>query len=163
MPSRSEDQPSSDSTPQRKKRRAPRGGPTRAELKKFREALVDLSAEIQKSSQKLADEALKGSGQDFSVDHMADHGTDNYDQDLSLSLLEGETELLREVQHAISKIDGREELPFGLCENCADEQPPEGSPKRCGTCPWIPTGRLDAVPYARQCVVQQELEEEGQA
>ena len=163
MPSRSEDQPSSDATASRKKRRFPRGGPTKAELKKFREALVDLRTELLKSSSKLADEALKGSGQDFSVDHMADHGTDNFEQDFSLSLLEGETKLLRNIQHAIDKIDGKAELPYGLCENCADEEPPEGSPQRCGTCPWIVSGRLAAVPYARRCVVQQELEEEGQA
>ena len=164
MPSRSEDKPSNASAaPRQKRRRFPRGGPTKAELKKFREALVVLRADILKSSRKLADEALKGSGQDFSVDHMADHGTDNFEQDFSLSLLEGETELFRDIQHAIDKIDGREELPFGLCENCADEQPAEDSPERCGACPWIAKGRLEAVPYARQCVVQQELEEEGRA
>ena len=112
MPSRSEDPPSSPSAASGKKRRRfPKGGPTKAELKKFREALLVLRTEILKSSSKLADEALKGSGQDFSVDHMADHGTDNFEQDFSLSLLEGETELFRDIQHAIDKIDGREELP----------------------------------------------------
>lgn len=132
-------------------------------MKKLREALLVLRASILESSRKLADEALKGSGQDFSVDHMADHGTDNFEQDFSLSLLEGETELFREIQRAIDKIDGKGDLPYALCENCADEQPAEDSPERCGTCPWIPLGRLEAVPYARLCVVQQELEEEGQA
>ena len=164
MPSRSEDKPASASaTPKKKRRRFPRGGPTKAELKKLREALVVLRTSILKSSRKLADEALKGSGQDFSVDHMADHGTDNFEQDFSLSLLEGETELFRDIQHAIDKIDGKEDLPYGLCENCVDEQPAEDSDERCGTCPWIAKGRLEAVPYARLCVVQQELEEEGRA
>ena len=164
MPSRSEDPPSSPPAASgRKGRRFPKGGPTKAELKKYREALLVLRTEILKSSSKLADEALKGSGQDFSVDHMADHGTDNFEQDFSLSLLEGETELFRDIQHAIDKIDGREEYPYGLCESCAEEQPPEGDPSRCGGCPWIAKGRLRAVPYARLCVVQQELEEEGRA
>ncbi len=90
---------------------------------------------------------------------MADHGTDNFEQDFSLSLLEGEAELFRDIQHAIDKLDGQGEFPFGLCENCADEQPAEGSDERCGACPWITKGRLEAVPYARLCVVQQEIEE----
>ena len=82
MPSRSEDKPSSASAaPKKTRRRFPRGGPTKAELKKWREALVELRTNILRSSRKLADEALKGSGQDFSVDHMADHGTDNFEQD----------------------------------------------------------------------------------
>jgi DnaK suppressor protein len=147
--------------PRRKRRRYPKGGPTRAELKKLREKLLGLRATILRSSKNLADEALKGSGQDYSVDHMADHGTDNFDQDFSLSLLEGEAELFRDIQHALDKIDGQGELPYGICENCSDEQPEEGSDERCGTCPWIAKGRLEAVPYARLCVVQQEIEEEG--
>ena len=164
MTPRSDDaQSGSPARPARKRRRWPKGGPTKAELKKFREALLKLRAEILKSSRNLADEALKGSGQDFSVDHMADHGTDNFEQDFSLSLLEGETQLFRDIQDAIDKIDGRGELPYGLCETCAEEPPPEGAEDRCGTCPWIAKGRLEAVPYARLCVIRQEIEEEGQA
>ncbi len=141
------------------RRRWPKGGPTKAELRRYRDALLHLRARILQSSQKLADEALKSSGQDYSVDHMADHGTDNFDQDFSLALLEGESELYRDIMDALDKIDGRGELPYGLCEACADAQPVEGSPDRCPTCPWIAKGRLDAVPYARLCVVQKELEE----
>jgi len=164
MPSRDENTPpSTPAKPRRKRPRAPKGGPTKADLKRYREALLKLRANILHSSRKLADEALKSSGQDFSVDHMADHGTDNFDQDFSLALLEGETELFRDIQDALDKIDGRGDLPYGLCENCADEQPPPGSAARCGTCPWIAKGRLEAVPYARLCVVQKEIEEEGGA
>ena len=159
MPSRSEDSPSSASgAPKKTRRRFPRGGPTKAELKKWREELIELRTNILRSSRKLADEALKGSGQDFSVDHMADHGTDNFEQDFSLSLLEGETELFREIQHAIEKIEGQGDLPFGLCETCAEEAQEDGESN-----PWIAKGRLDAVPYARLCIPHQEREEEGQA
>lgn len=164
MPSQNENRPRSTSAKsQPKRRRVPKGGPTKADLRRFKEVLLRLRANILRSSQKLADEALKSSGQDFSVDHMADHGTDNFDQDFSLALLEGETELFRDIQDALDKIDGRADLPYGMCENCADEQPPDGSPQRCATCPWIPNGRLEAVPYARLCVTQKEIEEEGGA
>jgi RNA polymerase-binding transcription factor DksA len=165
MPSRSEKKPS-DTTPapkKRKRRSWPKGGPTKAEVKKFHEALLEQRAEIIRSSRGLEGEALKSSGQDFSVDHMADHGTDNFEQDIALSLLQGGTRLFREIQRALEKTAGEGNLPYGLCEACAEEQPPEGDENRCPTCPWIPKGRLEAVPYARLCVVQQELAEEGGA
>ncbi|MHC5009977.1 MAG: TraR/DksA family transcriptional regulator [Planctomycetota bacterium] len=141
-----------------KKRRFPKGGPTKADLKRYKAELLRLRVEILRSSKHLADEALKGSGQDFSVDHMADHGTDNFEQDFSLSLLEGESELFRDIQDALEKIEGRGELPYGLCEDCAENDDTNGEVVPVG--PWIPKGRLEAVPYARLCVAHQEIEEQ---
>jgi DnaK suppressor protein len=139
-------------------KRLPKGGPTKVELKRYRTALLEMRAGILRSSRNLADEALKGSGQDFSVDHMADHGTDNFEQDFSLSLLEGETELIRDIEDAVRKIDGKGELPFGLCERCGDEL--RETERSISETPWIPKGRLDVLPYARLCVLHQEREEE---
>jgi DnaK suppressor protein len=137
--------------------KVPKGGPTKPELKRYRQLLLDARREALRSSQGLADEALKASGQDFSVDHMADHGTDNFDQDFSLSLLEGESELVRDIDDAIAKIDGRSDLPYGLCETCADEIADRGESTTPD--PWIAKGRLDALPYARLCVPHQERQE----
>ncbi|MFV1958361.1 MAG: TraR/DksA family transcriptional regulator [Planctomycetota bacterium] len=161
MPTKKPERAAEQPAPRRRKRRRfPKGGPTKAEVRKYREALIELQRGILRSSRNLADEALKESGQDFSFEHMADHGTDNFEQDVALSLLEGEHALLQETQRALAKIDGRADLPYGICEKCADEEPPEGSEHRCPTCPWIAKARLRAVPYARLCVVQQELEEQ---
>jgi DnaK suppressor protein len=138
-------------------KKLPKGGPGKPDLKRYRAILVTLQEKLSRSSRNLADEALKASGQDFSVDHMADHGTDNFEQDFSLKLLEGETEVMRDIEDAIAKIDGRRDLPFGLCEGCADDvlaRGPEAVPA-----PWIPKGRLDVLPYARLCVNHQEREE----
>lgn len=150
-----------------RRRRFPKGGPTKTELKGFRETLLGLRAGILRSSQNLADEVLKGSGQDFSVDHMADHGTDNFDQEFSLALLEGETEIIRDIDDALQKIDGKGELPYGACETCAEDEAPDeegGSADGANArWPWIVKGRLRAVPYARLCVGHKEREEEGQA
>jgi RNA polymerase-binding transcription factor DksA len=140
-------------------RALPKNPLTKPDLKRYRGILLQMREKILRSSRNLADEALKASGQDFSVDHMADHGTDNFDQDFSLALLEGETELMRDVESAISKIDGKEELPFGLCEGCADDAESDGP--AAAPNPWIPKGRLDVLPYARLCVVHQEREEGG--
>jgi RNA polymerase-binding transcription factor DksA len=161
MPPRKKEPEPTRSGPVRSRVKKPKGGPTKTDLKRYRALLIGLRTRLVQSSRNLADEALKGSGQDYSIEHMADHGTDNFDQSFTLSLLEGETEILREIDDAIAKIDGEGELPFGLCENCAEAQPPEGSAHRCPTCPWIAKGRLDAVPYARLCVAQKEIEEEA--
>lgn len=136
----------------RKRRRLPRGGPTKAVQKKLRATLLAMRAAILRSNQHLAEEALKGSGQDASLDHMADHGSDNFDQDFSLALLEGESELLQAVEDAIEKIDGKHDLPYGACEACLEEE--TWDPERAQ--PWIPVGRLEVLPYARLCVVHQE-------
>ncbi len=142
-----------------KPRKWPKSPFTKAELKKYRQLLDDLRSGQVRTSKDLAREALKGSGQDFSVDHMADHGTDNFEQDFTLGLLEGKTETLRDVEDALAKIDGRGEMPFGLCEGCADLDE-SAWPRGCETCPWIPKGRLDVVPYARLCIRRQEEAED---
>lgn len=135
----------------------PPGGPDAATQARLREVLLRMRAQLLRSNSDLVGEALKGSGQDFSIDHMADHASDNAEQEIAISLLEGETVILEAIEDAIRKIDGNHELPFGLCEACALEGPwDEDSPS-----PWIPTGRLDAVPYARLCVAHQEEQEEN--
>jgi RNA polymerase-binding transcription factor DksA len=135
-----------------------KGGPTKADLKRYREVLATRLRELSTSSKELAAEALQTSGGEFSVDHMADHGSDNYEQDFNLKLLEGEAEQLTDIRDAIAKIDGTAELPFGLCEACADDER-----HLCDTCPWIPPTRLDALPHARLCVQMKEREESRQA
>jgi len=135
----------------------PRGGPSEAEKELLRSKLLSQRSELGRSSKDLADEALKNSGQDFKLDHMADYGSDNFEQEMSISLLEEEAELLNEIDYAIRKIDGQEEPPYGVCEECLVQG---WDDDELG--PWIPTGRLDFVPYARLCVRHQE-EQEGDA
>ena len=135
-------------------RKWPKGGPTKPELKHYRDRLLEMRRTLLSSSKELAAEALKSSGQDFSVDHMADNGSDNYEQDFSLKLLEGESEQLADIREALMKIDGKVETPFGICEACADEDQ-----KLCETCPWIPPSRLEVLPHARLCVQTKEIEE----
>jgi RNA polymerase-binding transcription factor DksA len=140
-------------------RKWPKGGPTKADLKRYRQMLEELRTGQARDSRELAQEALKASGQDFSVDHMADHGTDNFEQDFTLGLLEGKTEALRDVDEAIAKIDGKSDLPFGLCESCAERDERVWERRGDGS-PWIQKPRLDVVPYARLCLRCQEAEED---
>ena len=115
----------------------PRGGPDAADKARLRNQLLGMRTQLARSSSDLADEALKGSGQDFKVDHMADYGSDNFEQDMSLSLLEGEAELLEAIETAIRKIDGSEEPAYGLCEACVRQG--GGWDAETGA-PWIPRG-----------------------
>ena len=143
-----------DAAEAREPRKYPKGGPTKVDLKRYREKLLEMCRTLLTSSKELAAETLKSSGQDFSVDHMADHGSDNYEQDFSLKLLEGESRQLAEIRDALMKIDGKLDPPFGICEACGD-----GEQTLCETCPWIPPSRLDVLPHARLCVQTKEIEE----
>jgi len=138
------------------KNASPLDAATRASL---RQKLLDMRAELLQSSTDLAEEALKKSGQDFSVDHMADHGSDNAEQAISISLLEGETEILVAIEKALAKLDGKAQPAYGQCEVCVKQ----GLSSAATGAPWIPTARLEAVPYATLCVPHQEAEEGGDA
>ena len=114
------------------------------ELKKFKDALLHLREVLTGDVKALETEALKESEQDFSVDHMADHGSDNFDQEFNLGLIENAEETVREINDAIERIN---ESTFGICEGC--ERP-------------IAKPRLQAIPYARFCVDCQRTAERRQ-
>ena len=74
--------------------------------------------------------------------HLADLGTDAFDQEMTLGRMESESDELQEIQEALDRIkDGS----FGLCETCGKS---------------IPKSRLKAIPYTRLCVACK-MKEEG--
>jgi RNA polymerase-binding protein DksA len=97
----------------------------------------------------IEDEALKKSRLDASGDlssmpiHMADIGTDNYEQEFSLNLLDSERKMLREIIEALQRI---EEGTFGICEVTGRA---------------ISKERLEARPWARYCIEYARLVEKG--
>ena len=75
--------------------------------------------------------------------HMADMGTDNYEQEFTLGLVEKERGLLRELNRALAKIqDGT----YGICE---------------GTGKPINRPRLEAQPWARFSIEYARMMERG--
>lgn len=68
--------------------------------------------------------------------HVADHGTDSYDQEMDTVLAERASRELEEIDEALHRFYEQPER-FGLCENT-------GEP--------IPMERLELVPWARTCV-----------
>jgi RNA polymerase-binding protein DksA len=115
-----------------------------ADLDHFRQKLVDRRRRILASVASLESEALKATDQDFSVDHMADHGSDNFEQDFTLALVESERRELFEIDQALERI---RQGTYGVCEGTGK---PIGRP------------RLEAIPYARYSVEYQRRIEAGE-
>jgi RNA polymerase-binding protein DksA len=114
---------------------------TPQQLDHFRELLTTRRARLLGDLSLMQDEALKVTAQDNSSDSVADTGTDNYEQDFTLGLIESEEALAREVDQALVRI---EQDAFGVCESC---QTP------------IPLARLEILPFARYCVECQQKRE----
>lgn len=107
------------------------------ELEHFRELLLAKRRELVGDMSSMEREALRSaSGSNLSnlSLHMADMGTDNYEQEFTLGLVEKDRGLLREINQALAKIqDGT----YGLCE---------------GTGKPISKARLEAQPWAKYSI-----------
>jgi len=121
----------------------------KAELEQYRKRLRALRARLSGDVEQLADEALSRSRQDTTGDlssvpiHMADIGTDNFEQDFTLSLLESEEATLEKIEAALARI---EEGTYGQCLDCGAA---------------IPRQRLQAIPYVEYCVECAKKQEQG--
>jgi DnaK suppressor protein len=118
---------------------------TKPDFTLHRERLLALRARLQGDMTQMEDNALnKDHNNTTSMpNHMAELGSGNFDQELTLSLLGGEKEALDQIQAAIERI---EDGSYGQCEECGVK---------------IPASRLDAIPYAAQCVRCASQREEG--
>ena len=76
--------------------------------------------------------------------HMADIGTDAFEQEFTLTLMENEEDTLELVEEALARI---RQKTFGPCVEC------EGI---------IPKNRLEALPYAPTCIRCAERLEQNQ-
>lgn len=112
----------------------------KTEMKPFKERLLALRARLRGDVTAMARAALHKTRTESSGDlssmpiHMADLGSDNYEQEFTLSLMENEEETLEHIEAALERI---EEGVYGLCLEC------EGR---------IPKARLNAIPYTPHCV-----------
>ena len=122
---------------------------SKEELAAFRTQLQQHLELVQDNLNALAGDNLKRSPQDATGDisshstHMADHGTDNFDRELALSLASSRQDSLYDIEDAIRRID---EGSYGACEAC-------GGP--------IERPRLRALPFAKKCMTCQNAAERG--
>lgn len=134
--------------------------PTKTEVKKYRDLLLKNLGVLRGDVGSLKDEALRASEQDASVDHLADQGTDNYDQGFLLGLIENEEETIQLMEEALERAEGQGEYPFGACARCFEIAEEEKAAKKGKKIePWIPKERLEYIPWARYCVFHQEEQE----
>jgi RNA polymerase-binding protein DksA len=122
---------------------------TSTNMKHFKQILLEKRREILNNVNEIEGEALKKSRMDASGDlssmpiHMADIGTDNYEQEFALGLMDSERKLLREIDEALERIEKR---TYGTCQ---------------GTGKPIPKARLEAQPWAKYCVEYARMLEQG--
>ena len=122
---------------------------TAAEIEHFKEMLWAKRAELIGDVNYMENEALRKSRLDATGDlssmpiHMADLGTDNFEQEFALGLMDSERKLLDEIHDALRRIDHGN---FGICD---------------GTGKPIAKARLEACPWARYSIEYATMVEQG--
>ena len=118
---------------------------TSAELRKFNAILLAKRNEILGNVTCMEAETLYRQRSDLSnlPIHMADVGSDNFEIENTLGLVDSERKLISEIDAALERIENG---TYGICEG-------SGKP--------IPRARLEAIPWARYCVEYAVLLEKG--
>ena len=122
---------------------------SKSELKEFRRLLLEKRVNLVGDMNGAENESLRTSRQEGTGDlsnlptHPADVGTDNYEQEFTLGLLESERILLAEIDGALDRIEAG---MFGIC---------------IGTHKPIRKPRLRARPWAKYCIEYARLVEKG--
>ena len=127
------------------KKEVDKNGLTPAEIRRCKALLLAKLNEILNNVICMEEETLRRPRTDLSSMpiHMADMGTDTYEVENTLGLMNSERKLLLEIQDAVGRI---EDGTYGICEG-------DGS--------LIPKARLRAIPWARYCVACAVLSEKG--
>jgi RNA polymerase-binding protein DksA len=119
------------------------------EIDQFRKILLEKRRLLTGDVTALEKAALHESRQDASGDlskvplDMADVGSDNYEQEFNLGLIETEQATLTEIDEALERIEKRQ---FGKCVGCGG---------------LIPRARLKVKPHAKYCIECKRREEKG--
>ena len=122
---------------------------TAEQVEQFKAILLEKRREIVGDVNTIQDEALKQSRLDANGDlssmpiHMADLGSDNFEQEFALDLVDTEKKMLHRIDQALQRI---EESTYGICQ---------------GTGKAIAKARLKAKPWARYCVKYARKIEQG--
>lgn len=119
----------------------------KADMKVFRDQLIDIRARLRGDVTSMTHAALRKSGGEGSESsmpiHMAELGSDNFDQEFTLSLLANEEDRLGMIEMALQRI---EDGQYGSCEECGGA---------------IAKTRLTALPYTPVCIKCAESRDNG--
>jgi len=116
-----------------------------ADLKKYEDILLAKRAEILGNVSSMKENSISNNRSDLSKVpfHMADAGSDNYEMENTLGLMDEEIRILKEIDAALVRM---ERGTYGICDGSGDP---------------IPKARLNAIPWARFTVQFKELLEKG--
>ena len=119
----------------------------RQELDEYRVLLEILRARLRGDMSQLTSDALgsdreEGSTESKSPTHMAELGSEAFEQDFALSLVENEQETLDEIAEALERIKNG---TYGLCQMCLESG-------KSATQAAIPKARMRVIPFARNCI-----------
>ncbi len=120
------------------------------ELETFKQLLLDKRAELSGDVRNLSRDTLghrtsRGSSHSSMPIHMADLGSDNWEHEFTLGLIENEQDRIREIDDALERIRNR---TYGVC---------------LATHRRISKARLRAKPWAKFCIEHARALEEGRA
>jgi RNA polymerase-binding transcription factor DksA len=118
---------------------------SQAEIDAYKNSLISLRSRIRGDVSTMTNGALSHSRSEAAGDlsamplHMADIGSDNYEQEQTLSFIQSDNKTLILIEEALARIKAG---TYGTCESCG--------------CP-IPKVRLNVLPYTADCVQCVEL------
>ena len=121
----------------------------KAEFEAYKSRLLELRARLRGDVNALADAALKKTRSEANGDlssmpiHMADLGSDNFEQEFTLSMMETEEDTLVAIESALERI---EDGTYGTCESCSQS---------------VKKTRLNAIPYTALCIKCAQERERG--
>jgi|SRR5579884_916705 len=113
---------------------------TKKELDAYRQQLTNLKHRLHGDVSQLETEALRTAGGEANGNlssvpiHMADLGSDTFEEDVTLGLIENADTMIEEINGALTRLD---QGGYGTCEEC-------GKP--------IARERLEALPWTRHCI-----------
>ena len=112
----------------------------KTEMRVYKERLLMIRGRLRGDVHAMTEAALSKTRSEASGDlssmpiHMADVGTDNYEQEFTLSMLQNEEETLDQIEAALERI---EDGIYGSCVECDGR---------------ITKTRLNAIPYTPFCI-----------
>jgi DnaK suppressor protein len=118
---------------------------TPAEIRKFKALLMEKRNTLLGNVSSMENDALREQRSDLSNTpiHMADLGSDSFEQEFTLELMDSERKLISEIDDALKRVENG---TYGICEVGGE---------------MIPKERLNAIPWARCCINCANLIEKG--
>ena len=120
------------------------------QLREFKNILLQKRDQLTGDVERLTAEALKGNGRGYGDQstmpiHMADLGSDTWEQDFTIGLIANEQNIVRDIDDALERIADK---TYGMCLATDQE---------------ISLARLHAKPWAKYCIEYERAREEGRA